>query len=296
MATPQVGIFNEECTDHYFLEYNLAGGWDRGVVTAVLRAVRGALPEGVGMVMGFGPECLEKLAPSEMPEYFIPFHAVVGKDDRIAPGTQADVFFWLMGTRRDLNLQAALDIHGRMKKIATLELEVQGFRYLDKRDLGGFIDGTENPEGDEQRQVGLVPEGQPGAGGSFVLAQKWVHDLDAFWSLEQTEQEHVIGRTKPDSVELDNPPENAHISRTDVKIDGSALKIYRRSAPFGDLREHGLYFIAFSSELMRFAIMLDRMFGLADDGVVDALTGFSTPVSGSYWFAPSLESLDVCLG
>jgi len=292
MPTPQNAIFNETLPDHYFLEYNLVGGWRRDRISLALRQARAAVGDGVQLVMGFGPQCLERLAPSSMPDYFIPFHPIVGKDDLVAPGTQSDVFFWLLSDRRDLNMKAAMAINEIMKPVATLELDVQGFRYLDSRDLSGFIDGTENPGDDEARQVALVPDDQPGAGGAFVLGQKWVHNLQAFHTLSEPAQERVIGRTKPDSVELDPPPANAHVSRADVKIDGSALKIYRRSAPFGDLKEHGLYFVAFSREQMRFAIILDRMFGVAEDAVVDALTGFSTPVSGSYWFAPSEEVLD----
>ena len=101
----------------------------------------------------------------------------------------------------------------------------------------------------------------------------------------------MIGRTKADSIELEDAPPTSHVRRTDVKIDGKGLKIYRRSTPFGGVRSNGLYFLGFSCELMRFAIQLDRMFGRAEDGLMDRLTEFSTPVSGSYWYAPPEESL-----
>jgi putative iron-dependent peroxidase len=120
-----------------------------------------------------------------------------------------------------------------------------------------------------------------------------VHDLDAFNAMPQAEQEQVIGRTKPDSIELegDAMPASSHVSRTDVSEDGVALKIYRRSAPFGSVGRHGLYFLAFSCDPHRFDVQLRRMFGVSGDGEHDRLIEFSEPVSGSYWFAPSIEDL-----
>jgi putative iron-dependent peroxidase len=121
-----------------------------------------------------------------------------------------------------------------------------------------------------------------------------VHDLEAFNAVPIEEQEQIIGRTKPDSVELtgDAMPPDSHVSRTDAKIGGVAQEIYRRSVPYGRAEEHGLYFLAFSCERTRFDILLSRMFGTADDGIHDRLTEFSQPVTGSYWFAPDQAALD----
>ena len=115
--------------------------------------------------------------------------------------------------------------------------------------------------------------------------------------LSLEEQEAVIGRTKPDSVELDDDVKRntAHISRMVIEEDGEELEIYRRSVPYGTVTEHGLHFVAFSAEPQRFTKMLHRMFG-TDDGVRDRLTAFSTPISGAYWFVPSLEALGDALG
>ena len=138
-----------------------------------------------------------------------------------------------------------------------------------------------------------MPAGLPGPGGAFVLSQKWVHDLEAFRALPVAEQERVIGRTRADSIELEGAamPADSHVSRTDVKLDGVAQKIYRRSTPFGGVAEHGLYFLAFSCELSRFELQLRRMFGASEDGLCDRLTGFSRPTTGSYWFAPAEDAL-----
>jgi putative iron-dependent peroxidase len=140
-------------------------------------------------------------------------------------------------------------------------------------------------------EVALVPAGQPGEGGAHVITMKWVHDLAKFHALPPEEQEAVIGRTKPDSRERDDKPDTAHISRVVVEDEhGEELEIYRRSVPYGRINELGLYFVAFSADPTRFEIMLSRMFGTAD-GTHDHLTDFTKPVSGAFYFAPSLDAL-----
>lgn len=291
MSAPQPGIFQEGSTHHLFLEYNLRPQWQPPRLAAALRTVADSCPAGVSLVLAFGRDAWQRLAPDDVPENFFAFHPVLGRNERIAPGTQTDVLIWIHGDRHDLNYGCAMRIDGLLAGIAVLEMDVHGFSYLDSRDLTGFVDGTENPHEAEARAVALLPEGRPGAGGSFVLAQRWVHDLSRFGGLTRQEQEHVIGRTREDSVELDDAPPTAHVKRAEVTIDDVAYKIYRRSAPYGTLREKGLYFLAFSRDQLLFATQLDRMFGLAEDGLIDRLTEFSTPVSGSYFFAPSAPSL-----
>jgi putative iron-dependent peroxidase len=176
-----------------------------------------------------------------------------------------------------------------MASVSTLELDEKGFKYHDSRDLTGFIDGTANPKEEAARAAALVAGDGPGGGGAFVLTQRWVHDLDAFVELPVADQERVIGRTKPDSIELegDAMPPDSQVSRTDV----SSAKIYRRSAPFGSVAEKGLYFLAFACDIGRFDLLLRRMYGVADGGIRDRLTVYSRPVTGSYWFAPSEEDV-----
>ena len=296
MPTPQPAIFRENTPHQYFLEFHLRARWQPEELRRLLGQALAARAPETSLVLAFGRDAWERLAPQEVPENFIAFHPVLGRQDRIAPGTQGDILVWLHGERHDLNVAFAMEIGRALAGIATLELELHGFTYLDSRDMTGFVDGTENPHDEEARAAARIPAGHPGAGGSFVLTQQWVHDLERFGALGQAEQESVIGRTKPDSIELDDAPPTAHVRRTDVQVDGQALKIYRRSAPFGGLRQHGLYFIAFSREIMIFAMQLDRMFGRADDGLMDRLTEFSTPVSGAYWFAPPVESLTALFG
>lgn len=296
MPTPQPAIFRENTPHHFFLEYRLRPGWHADALTRSLRSALDARPDDTNVLLAFGRDAWERLAPDAVPDNFIAFHPVLGRQDRTAPGTQGDLLFWLHGARHDLNVQCALAIGRALAGIATLELEQHGFVYLDSRDLTGFIDGTENPRDAEARTAARIPDGMTGAGGSFVLTQQWVHDLERFGALRQDEQEAVFGRTRPDSVAIDDAPPTAHVKRVELEVDGGELKIYRRSVPWGGLRQHGLYFLAFSREIMVFAMQLDRMFGRADDGLMDRLTEFSAPVSGSYWYAPALETLRAAVG
>ena len=141
--------------------------------------------------------------------------------------------------------------------------------------------------------MALVPDDQPGRGGAFALTMRWVHNLEAFGRLSIQDQERVIGRTKLDSVELDDKakPATAHIARVTIEENGEELQLYRRSVPYGTVDEHGLFFVAFSADPSRFDKMLARMFGTGGDPRRDHLTDFTRPVSGAYYFAPSLEAL-----
>jgi putative iron-dependent peroxidase len=199
---------------------------------------------------------------------------------------------WAHGASYDVVFDTTRAVVAALAPVATLASEQPSFVYLDSRDLTGFIDGTENPPVHEAPEVAIVADG-PGAGGSFVILQRWVHDLAAFHAQTLQEQEGVFGRTKPDSVELDDEakPATAHISRVVIEEDGEELEIYRRSTPYGTVGEHGLQFVAFSADPSRFDKMLARMFGTTGDALHDHLTDFSTPVTGAYYFAPSLEAL-----
>ena len=158
--------------------------------------------------------------------------------------------------------------------------------------ITGFIDGTQNPSLAEAPEVVLIPEGSPGAGGSVVLVQQWTHDIAEFEALSIEAQEKVIGRTKATSIELDEEVRGAqsHVSRTTIEENGVERHIFRRNTPFGTATEHGTMFIGFSCEQHRLARMLDRMAG-AEDGIRDALTRYTTVVSGAYYFVPSVEAL-----
>jgi putative iron-dependent peroxidase len=181
-----------------------------------------------------------------------------------------------------------------LQDVATVASEQPCFVHRDSRDLTGFIDGSANPMTHEAPEAALIPDGLPGAGGAHVLVIRWIHNLDAFEQLPVKEQEKVFGRSKPSSIEMtgDALPPDAHIARTQIEDDaGEELPIYRRSVPYGTVAEHGLYFVAFSADRTRFDRMLARMFGTDGDGIHDHLMDFSRPVTGAFYFAPSLSCL-----
>ena len=288
MATPQPGIFAEGTRFHHFLEYSVADGFEAATIAAALSG-RGA----ANAVVAFGPALWRKLAAGAVPDELGEFTAIDGVDGLGVPSTQSDLLLWFHAAEHDDVLDAALGADRALGETATMVLDVPGFVYRDSRDLTGFVDGSANPKAEARMAAALIPDGATGAGGAYVMSQKWVHNLAQFEALSVPDQERVIGRTKADSIELegDAMPPDSHVSRTDVKLDGTALKIYRRSAPFGGAGEKGLYFIAFSCDPARFDIMLQRMYGTWQDDLHDQLIHYSTPVSGSYWFAPSLEEL-----
>ncbi|HUO47582.1 MAG TPA: Dyp-type peroxidase [Acidimicrobiales bacterium] len=242
---------------------------------------------------GSAPGCGGAWPRADSPAELRGFDPVGDPAGRHAPATQHDLWVWVHGKSTDLVFDGARAAAGALGAAAELSQEVACFAYRG-RDLTGFVDGTENPPVEEAPDVAIVPGDGPGAGGAYAITQRWRHDLAAFGRLPIPEQEGVIGRTKSDSIELadDVKPATAHIARVVVEDDdGEELEIFRRSLPYGTLAEHGLYFVAFSAQLGRFDTMLARMFGTGGDGLHDRLTEFTTPVSGSYYFAPSLESL-----
>jgi putative iron-dependent peroxidase len=295
MAVAQQGIFAQGTRAHYQLEFEVLPEASVDDIRTALKCLREptVTSGGLNLVIGFGPDLLRRLAPDDAPDSFRPFAEVDGPGGH-APATQHDIWIWLHGTGHDIVLDAARFIGAALAPVARLALEQPCFVYHDSRDTTGFIDGTANPPVAEAHPVAVIPDGDVGAGGSFVIAIRWVHDLAAFHALPQSEQEAVFGRTKPDSVEMadDVKPATAHIARVEVDDEkGEELAIFRRSVPFGTIVEIGLYFLAFSAELSRFDIMLARMFGTSGDGLSDRLMSFTTPVTGSFFFAPSVEVL-----
>jgi putative iron-dependent peroxidase len=291
MITPQPGIFAQGTRSQYHLEFDVKPGTKPGAVAAAVARLREPLVTagGTNIVVGFRADLWRSIAPDDTPPDAHEFAGVEG-DGRGAPATPHDVWVWLHGSGPDVLLDNARAVVATLAPVTTLAQEEPCFVYLDSRDLTGFIDGTENPPVEDGPEVAIVPPGQPGEGGSHVITMKWVHDLAKFHALGVEEQEAVIGRTKPDSQERDDKPETAHISRVVIEEDGEELEIYRRSVPYGRVNELGLYFVAFSADPTRFEKMLARMFGTADN-THDHLTDFTKPVSGAFYFAPSLTAL-----
>lgn len=298
MSTGQPGIFAQGTRSHIQLEFSVPRSVKpRQLADALERFREPAVTfGGANIVLGFGRDLWGRLAPDEVPAALKMFRSIKGKKHQ-APGTQRDLWVWIHGHGHDIGLDVARGACNAMAKVAKLELELSCFVYRDSRDLLGFIDGTENPPVQEAPAITLLPEGQPGAGGSVALAMKFVHDIEKFEKVGVKEQQKVIGRTKLDSIELDDDakPATSHIARTVIEENGEELEIFRRSVPYGTVREHGLYFIAFSNEPSRMDKMLARMYGTAGDGISDKLLEFTRAVSGSYFFVPSLEALSALI-
>ena len=288
MSNYQKSIFSEGSEHHLFLEIDLAR--DHGLLPG--RHLLEAGPENVQTVVGMGAGVLNRVNPQLTPNSLRPFDAIES-ESHTAPTTQRDLFVWMQGNQRDEVFARGLEWMNTYQNLCTTVHEEHGFIYRDSRDLTGFVDGSANPKDDKRLEAALVPDGQH-AGGSFVLTQRWQHDLSKFNQLSVNQQEQVIGRTKADSIELkgEHQPADSHVSRTDIKMDGNPVKIYRRSTPTGGVQNPGLFFLAFSSEITRFQWLLNSMFGQTDDGRQDQLLNYSKPLSGSFYFAPNLRDLD----
>ncbi|PJC86585.1 deferrochelatase [Vibrio sp. HA2012] len=214
----------------------------------------------------------------------------LGQGDTTAPATDVDVLIHCHSNRHDLHFYLVRKLMAAIASDVEVVDETYSYRYLDARDMTDFIDGTENPEGDERADVAIIPEGEF-AGGSYVMVQRFVHKLDAWHRMSVEQQEKVIGRTKPDSVELDDVPANSHVGRVDIKEEGKGLKIVRHSLPYGTVTgEHGLLFAAYCNTMHNIQTLLASMYG-EKDGTTDQLLRFTQAVTGAYFFAPSAEML-----
>lgn len=295
MVTGQPGIFALGDAAHGFFEFALKPGADR---EACVRAVADLRPPhttvgGVNLVAGFRPDLWREVAANDIPPDVHGFDAPLrAADGYEMPATQADLFVWFAAAAYDIVFDLGTATLAALAPYATLARESTGWSYRHSRDLTGFEDGTENPTLYEAPGIALVATGSPGAGGSVLLFQQWRHLAREFDALPEETQERVIGRTKADSVEFDDAtmPADSHVSRTKVLQDGEELKIFRRNVPYGNVSEHGTLFIGFSADQSRMHRMLEQMAGI-DGGPRDALTRYSTPLTGAYYFVPAVQSL-----
>lgn len=248
--------------------------------------------------VAFGPDLWAQLH-HQTPEGFKQLDPIQGSFNM--PVVPADVLIHIASARTDICFAMSQSFFdGIQDQVEVLDERVC-FRNFDGRDLTGFIDGTENPQfKDDRAETALLGED---AGifedGSFVFAQRYAHDLDKWKKLKVDAQEQVMGRTKLESIELDDDvkPDNAHVARTVVEDeDGEELEILRHSLPYGDGRgDQGLFFIAYTKDLTRIDQMLVRMFGTSGDGIHDRLLHFVAALDGAYYFAPSEELLEEVL-
>jgi putative iron-dependent peroxidase len=294
-GSPQGGIFALGTASHAYLEFDVAEGRAaEDVVPAIasLREPRTTMG-GVNLVAGFRPELWSESLPEDAPTGVAGFNVdVVGVDGFVMPARQHDAVLWLSGSAYDVIFDVARGAIAELDDIASLAEETSSWPYRHDLDLTGFIDGSENPTLIDAPEIVLVPGGEPGAGGTILLLQKWSHDAVAWEALPVPSQEAVIGRTKSESVELEHKRPDSHVSSTDQDRFG---KIFRRNTPYGTVSDHGTMFVGFSSTQRPLAAMLESMAGLAD-GPRDALTHYTRPLTGAYYFVPSVESLRAVTG
>jgi putative iron-dependent peroxidase len=291
-ASPQGGIFALGTASHAYLEFDAVDAESAtGMVGAVasLREPRTTMG-GVNLVAGFRPELWREAVPADAAEALTGFDEdIVGVDGYTMPATQHDAVLWLSGSAYDVIFDVARAAISELASVARLADETSSWPYRHDLDLTGFIDGTENPTLIDAPGLVLFPEGGRGAGGTILLLQKWVHDSAEWEALPVQSQEAVIGRTKSESVELEPRPDDSHVASTDQDRFG---KIFRRNMPYGTVSDHGTMFVGFSAAQRPLAAMLESMAGLAG-GTLDALTRYTHPISGAYYFVPSIEALQL---
>jgi len=226
-----------------------------------------------------------------VPDELIDF-TPLGEGTIVAPATDVDVLIHCHSNRHDLHFYLLRKLMTEISEYVDIVDETYGYRFMDARDMTDFIDGTENPVGDKRRDVAIISDGIF-SGGSYVMAQRFIHNLPAWNRLSVTAQEKIIGRTKPDSIELDDVPAASHVGRVDIKEEGQGLKIVRHSLPYGSVTgDHGLLFLSYCNTLHNIKVMLESMYGVSD-GKSDQMLRFTQAVTGAYFFAPSSEMLQM---
>ncbi len=266
----------------------VVAGIDDLVKTVGFRSSGGAL----SCVVGVGARLWDRLSPGRRPAELREFAPIAGTP-HLAPSTPGDLLFHIRAERQDLCFELERLLLDAFGDAVTVADEVQGFRYFDTRDVLGFVDGTANPVGAELPSASLIGEEDPDfAGGSYVIVQKYLHDLAAWARLTTEQQEAVIGRTKLDNIELDDAPgpQFAHKTLTTITdADGNELSILRDNMPFGrpGRGEFGTYFIGYSRRLWVTELMLRRMFVGDPVGYYDRILDVSTAVTGTTFFVPS---------
>jgi len=285
-----------------------AGGADADLarVREVLGAV-GDLVKNVGFrdlggrlscVVGIGSALWDRLSPDRRPADLRPFTAIHGPV-HAAPSTPGDLLFHLRAEREDMTFELERQLLDMIGDAAEVVDETTGFRYFDARDLLGFVDGTANPTGAELADAALISADVDSefAGGSYVVVQKYLHDMAGWAALSTEDQEAIIGRTKIDNIEIgdDAAPRKSHKSLATIDDDeGGELGILRDNMPFGrpGAGEFGTYFIGYSGRLWVIEQMLERMFVGVPEGAYDRLLDFSTAITGTTFFVPNAGMLE----
>jgi len=267
-----------------------------GDLAGLLRAVGFRDLEGrLSCIMAFGSDAWNRLFGAPKPKDLHPFREIRGRHHAVT--TPGDILFHIRSTRMDLCFELATQIMSRLGGAVSMADETHGFKYFDDRDLIGFVDGTENPVAQAAVDAAIIGEEDAAfAGGSYVIVQKYLHDLGGWNALPVEEQEKIIGRKKLSDIELDDAvkPTSAHNALTTIIEDGEKLEILRDNMPFGEVgkSEFGTYFIGYARSPRRIELMLESMFVGRPPGNYDRLLDFSRAITGSLFFVPTATFLE----
>lgn len=305
MMTQDITQTPGECA--IFMVYGLVDGHEAaskvkdlcGSLTAIMKSMRNRFPHyEPSCVMAFGAEAWGRLFPEQpYPKELTVFEEIKG-EKHSAVSTPGDLLFHIRARKMSACYEIASMIGAQLGQAVTHIDEVHGFRYFDGRAIIGFVDGTENPEGDERYAFAAIGDEDPDCkGGSYVFVQKYLHDMEAWNALSTEEQEKAIGRKKYNDIELsdEEKPDNAHNAVTNISDEnGNELKLVRGNMPFANPSkgEYGTYFIGYANTFSTTRKMLENMFVGDPVGNTDRLLDFSTAVTGTLFFAPSLDMLE----
>jgi putative iron-dependent peroxidase len=276
MPTPQPGILQPLPPLSRYLVFALEPDTD---VAAGLKALVDVV-DGDATVAGIGEATLSAIGRS-IPG-LRPFPPLAGPGVSI-PSTPAALWLWLRGDDRGELLLRSRHLEQALAPAFRLVETWDGFKHGSGRDLTGYEDGTENPEGDDAVAAAIAADGA-----SLVAVQRWEHNFNRFEAMQPEERDHCIGRRRSDNEELDDAPESAHVKRTAQESFDPEAFVVRRSMPWADASAAGLMFVAFGHSLDAFEAQMRRMVGL-DDGIVDALFRFTRPLSGAYFWCPPVK-------
>ena len=299
MPREQLGVCAEGNLHSVYLMFNANDGIDsqmRPCVANVAQYIHELADQFADSAFnGFvaiGANYWDTLYPAARPNQLKPFPAM-NQDSRDAPAIEYDLFVHLRGDRFDILHLVANEVCQMFDGLVELVDEERGFRFMDSRDLTGFVDGTENPKGLHRQEVALVSsEDNEFRGGSYIHIQRYVHDLTQWDKLKVKSQEDIIGRTKQDNHEYSsfNKPKTSHIRRTGLKDDaGNSVEILRQSMPYGDMKEQGLFFISCCKTPLNFELMLRSMIVGDNKGHYDHLLKYTQAVTGAAFFAPAMS-------
>lgn len=282
MQQVQKGILSEETKLARYMVFSLTD-------TSVLKACLADLAEvvdGENVVAGFGFSLVEALNAEVNGLHISPAQSVAGID---IPSTPFALWLWLRGNDRGEIYHRSMMLEDILATSFALEDVIDSFQFDGNRDLSGYEDGTENPKDEEAIEAAIVKgQGAGLDGSSFVAVQQWLHDMNHFSSMEEKQQDDIIGRHISDNEEFDEAPDSAHVKRAAQESYDPEAFILRRSMPWAEGMDAGLMFIAFGKSFDAFEAILNRMLG-KEDGIQDALFQFTRPITGAYFWCPPIK-------